>query len=304
MPSVQEAISTFLKIDRSSHSTRNYTYILEQMSDFVGGKRDVKRVRYEDVLDFLEPLKERLKEGSVRTYLSIIQAFFNWCVKRGYVRQSPVEDLRIRVEKRNDNRAVPPEDLAKMVEYARLTSRRNYAIILFLVDTGCRVGGLSRLTLNDLDLERRTAVLREKGNRLHRVYFTEETANALRAWLHVRPDVDHNYVWTGIAPHNPLTSSGLSACIRALSVYAGASRVWGPHAIRHAVGHAMAKAGLPVSAVQYKLGHETSKTTMDFYFPHDEAYMRQIADEYPLIALRGEKQVIGMPRLVPRKDAR
>ena len=64
---------------------------------------------------------------------------------------------------------------------------RDRAVILMLFDTGCRVGGLCGLRVSDVDLERRRAVVTELGGKVRIVFFREETAEALEAWLAVWP---------------------------------------------------------------------------------------------------------------------
>jgi site-specific recombinase XerD len=303
MPTLEEAIDIYLKVDRSPYTTRSYRRVLITLSDAVGGKRNIERVTYEDMLDYTSGLKGSVKASSLGTYVATIKAFFRWCVRRKYLTQSPVDDIMIRQGRgESPAPAVPADELRRMVETARATSRRNYALLLFMIDTGCRVGGLVSLTLDNLHIDERYALLREKGNKLQRVFFGDRTAEALSLWLQHRPAVIHGFVWTSSAQRKyaPLGTFGVRGVLKTLSQLIEASRVWNPHAVRHSVGHAMAKNGLPASAVQMKLGHASSQTTVEFYFPRDEPYLRQIVDEYPLLPLEDQpnKPAPASPKII------
>lgn len=176
-----------------------------------------------------------------------------------------------------------------MIDAARYDPR-DHAIILFLADTGCRVGGIASLTLDNLNLDDGSAWLLEKGSQWRQVWFGEETAQALRRWIDLRPPCDHRSVFTTSAGRGarPLHRRCFAETVHKLSRKAGTSRLYGPHAIRHAVGHALSQVFEP-SVVQRKLGHVDASTTINFYFRRDDDYIADISRRHALIAARGSK---------------
>jgi integrase len=78
---------------------------------------------------------------------------------------------------------------------------RDRALLLFLADTGCRVGGLVGLTLSDLKVRRRWALVTEKFDKSRLVFFPEVTAEALRDWLRVRLEWDIGGDWVFLSHH-------------------------------------------------------------------------------------------------------
>ncbi len=293
------ALAAFLKVDRSPRSTLQYRHVLTRLLDAIGASRQVARVRLEDLLDYFDELRARgLKAVTLSGYIGVAKSFFAWCEAQHYCDFSPAKALKARQVSTDPsrNRAIPPDELNRMVDYARVTSPRNHALILFLVDTGCRVGGLASLTLDHLDLEQKRAWLLEKGGHWLQVFFGDETADALRAWLIKRPPVAHAYVWTAQgAQGKPLSRVSIAHVIRRLAERTSASRLWGPHSIRHSVGHAYERLGVPPTVTQGKLGHKDVATTMSFYYQHDLGYVEQISQRYPLAALN---RVPPAPKLV------
>jgi integrase len=95
------------------------------------------------------------------------------------------------------------EDLQKLLRAAEesMCPERDRALLLFLADTGCRVGGLVGLTLADLNVRRRWALVTEKFNKSRSVFFSEVTAEALRDWLEVRLEWDIGGDWVFLSHH-------------------------------------------------------------------------------------------------------
>lgn len=299
---LSEALTTYLKIDRQPATNQQYSYVLNRLVTAIGPQRTIRLVTYEDLLDYLATLKrEGKKESTLVGYTSIIKAFFTWCVQRRYIKRSPAADIK-RGRLKGRAPVVPPSELRQMVELARLTSPRNFAIMLFLADTGIRVGGLVSLTLDNLDLADLSAWVTEKGGEAAQVFFGEQTADALRAWLRLRPAVKHAYVWTGRAPlYLPLSERGVLFLVQRLAARSGASQLWTPHCIRRAVGHAYAKRRIAPTVTQQKLNHASVDMTLKHYYPvKDTTYLREISKQYALIALQPLDQDDQSVRLVKR----
>ncbi len=288
MPTLTQALDTFLQIDRAPTTNHNYRRILTLLVTAIGPERDVKRVSYEDLADYFYNLIRPIKRSTARTYLMVIQNFFAFCQRRGYVRRSPAADLLVRRgdEEPRQDRSIPPHELAAMVSMARHDSR-HYAVLLFFISTGCRVGGIASLTLDNLDLDNQVARIREKGGEWERVFFGDETEAALRAWLAERPECDHRYVFTlGEAyGSRPMQYHNYRHLIRSLSRKIKAGRDYYPHAIRHSRGHALAKRGVELSTIAQLLNHKSADTTSRFYAPTHDEYVGLIARLYELASL-------------------
>lgn len=234
MPTLRDALDTYLKIDRADLTNKQYRLILGALARDIGPARRIERLTFEDLLDWLDA--QAIQRTTRRNYVSIIKAFFNWCVSVGYLSASPARPIKRGKLHEDDRqpRAIPAEDLRRIVDYAKMTSPRNYALLLFLADTGCRVGGACSLTIDNLHLDMGYAWLKEKGGRWAKALFGADTAAALAVWLQKRPRAaPHPYVWTGLAPsYNVLTTNGVRYVLKSLSVKTGCSREWHPHACR------------------------------------------------------------------------
>jgi site-specific recombinase XerD len=155
------------------------------------------------------------------------------------------------------------EDLKRIVDAAKATGLREYAFVRFLAETGCRLGGILHLKLEDMDLDLGWAVVSEKGEKTRNVFCSPETAEALRAWLAIRPDNKGNVVFVG--ERGSLTKSGVRSMLNRLSEKAGVTGRHNAHSFRHALARRLLFNGADMGTVSRLLGHSNIETTHDFY---------------------------------------
>ncbi|MEO8608875.1 MAG: site-specific integrase [Chloroflexota bacterium] len=290
MPTLQEAFDRFVQVDRSSFTNKQYSNLLLRMVKAIGPVRDVRRVSAEDVEDWFYPVinTKPLMRSTAAEYLRVVQRFFNFCQKRGYIKTTPAETLRVRhdEEEPHESTPIPPSDLRKIVEYARVTSPRNYAILLFFLASGCRTGGITSLTMPNLDLERQRAKLKEKGSRWVYVYFGAVTTEALRVWLEQRPTAcvdEYVFTTTGRRKAKGLSRYAFRAIVESISLKA-CGYMFRPHKLRHSRGHSLAWRGVPITAASGVLNHKSIKST-GYYYPNDQATTQALVRRYELAAL-------------------
>lgn len=290
MLTLTQALDIFCSVDRSPLTNKQYRATLTRVFAALNLNTALNHVRYEDLLAYLQQRSD-LQHSTLRVYVGVLKTFFAWCVQHDYLEKSPATGLRWKARSANPyrNRAIPAHELQAMVDYCRDNDQhRNLALLLFMIDTGCRVGGLLSLTLENLDLHLGQAVILEKGGHWLKVYYSDETASTLQTWLDHRPKTLDTHVWIG-AHYKVISRVAVANIIADLSKKTGASQKWHPHAIRHSVGHAYAEK-FPVTVTQRKLGHSDPATTMRYYYPQDENYVADVSRRHPLLALRRKKE--------------
>ena len=103
----------------------------------------------------------------------------------------------------------------------------------------------------------------EKGTKTRQCYLSAAGLTAVRAYLRVRPLVDHDYVLVG-RTGAPLTPSGIRQALQRLSKATGVERC-NPHAFRHAYAREMLEAGVDLKTVSDLMGHSSIVVTADNY---------------------------------------
>lgn len=263
---LQHAVQLFLGEQRPTTRT-SYQYVLNNMTQYVGPQRPIERVSTTDLLEYMQGIRSRnLAPATDNKYIKTIKTFFNWLVKAGYLQESPAAILR---QPRlpayvTRDKAMPDDKLAIVLDYAQWRPR-DYALILFLADTGCRRTGAATLQVKDLMLDQQRAYVTEKGDKTRLVAYGSECSKALRRWLDIRID-EGPYVFHRRG--NAIKPAAISQIFRRACIAAGVGS-YGSHSLRHRKGHQLADARVAPSVAATALGHSDPSITFKHYYPAD-----------------------------------
>ncbi len=159
--------------------------------------------------------------------------------------------------------------------------RRDFAALTLLSRLGLRAGEVAALELTDLDWRAGVVVIRGKGRRQERLPLPADVGEAIAGWLRRgRPRCECSNVITRVrAPHQRLTSGGVSAIVRAACTRAGLPEV-NAHRLRHTAATEMLRAGAGLSEVGQVLRHASLLTT-SIYAKVDRTALRALAQPWP-----------------------
>jgi site-specific recombinase XerD len=142
--------------------------------------------------------------------------------------------------------------------------RRDYALLLFLYNTGARATEASRLTVGDLDLVRSVATLHGKGRKDRQCPLWKATAIALRELM--PGDVATHPVFLS-QRGGPLTRYGIHTLVErytrqaALTMPTLRNKRVSPHCIRHTTAMHLLRSGVDINTIRVWLGHVSVQTT-------------------------------------------
>ena len=191
---------------------------------------DPLQVTRRDIEDYLGRLTDRCRPATVFTAWRHLRSFFNWLESEGDIEVNPMEKVAKPV--------VPPieiamptiDELRSLLDTCKgrdVTSRRDYALITLLLDTGLRLTEVTNLKLEDIS-EDYTLRVFGKGRKWRTVQLGETSSSALRRWLRVR-NSESERLWTGRV--GPLTNSGIRRIIKHRGLQVGIHLH--PHMLRH-----------------------------------------------------------------------
>lgn len=301
--SVLEDYLAYCHISCTGQTLRQYAMVLAKVvADLGGTTRLISEVTPRELQRYQSAQWGSLKPNTISGYTAILKTFFEWSVERGYLTRSPAAALpRPRRHKSDaDPRAIPPDHLRRMLDYARLTSPRNYALLMFLIATGSRVGGALSITLDDLRLDEYRARIRLKGGKLDFAFFGDMTREALETYLAKRPASAYPQLWVWEKkPYRPLEDGGVYAMIVDLCHRISLPREYFTHGTRHSVGISWTKAGVALGIVSAKLHHSDVGITHDYYASPDNDYMAMVSRRYESIPLMDHpEEALGNGRII------
>ena len=261
---------------RSPRTLQSYKERVGYLLAFLEGRgiEELEGVRPGDLDAYVVGLRHRsLSAATIAGRIQAIKAFFAWCVRRGYLASSPASHLKKpRLELGGRSPAMDRDDLGRLI-VAAAGRPRDLAVLLFLADTGCRVGELVKLERSALDLAEQCAWVDGKtGGRW--VDFTARTALALEWWLALSDNGASVFGMTGNAVRKMLERLAVKVGVR--------GRV-NPHSIRHLVGQAWLDDGANLELVRQKLGHRDIQTTANFYAHQDRERVRAATERFSLV---------------------
>ncbi len=289
-----ELIETFLQHCRcernlSPHTLRAYRGDLQDFSTFLAGSTSLQGVDGPIVRRYLDTLlgTRSLQATTVRRRTAGLRIFYSWLVHRGVLSQSPFESLRIAIRMpRRLPRNLPRNEVRKLIhrvarevgldpsaDYESQLGRRTLATREFrfltllvalevLLATGLRVGELTSLTIDCIDIVDGTVRVFGKGARERRVFLLDPALKSLvRSYLATRNARTHDPLPLLVNSRGQLATPGfLRRTLSSAAHIAGIRRVT-PHMLRHTCATLLLEEGVNLRHVQVLLGHSSISTT-------------------------------------------
>jgi len=229
----------------------------ERPDDPAPALADIKRG---DIVAFLAHEKRRGQSpASLSMTARSIKTFTKYCVTVGFTTTDPAKGIpSVHVPAKpmaylDDNEVATL--LTSIEADTTLVGRRDLALLSLLADTGLRRSELLGLTIDDLDLDARTATIRaetSKVRRAKRVAYSPRTALAIRRYLTVRDaylqrtDTDiGTALWVGSKRERLQANGALQMLHRRLE--AAEVRTVGLHSFRHRWAAKATREGMPLS---------------------------------------------------------
>jgi site-specific recombinase XerD len=145
------------------------------------GRRPVSTVSHLDIRYFLvEVMKRDLSVDGYNRYLWALRRFFDFLYMGGVVDSVAPRFIRGTRTHRRIPRVLGETEILKLIRAAMHV--RDKALIELLYATGCRVGEFVRISVEDVDLKRRTIRVAGKGKE-RTVLFGRQAANAVKMYL-------------------------------------------------------------------------------------------------------------------------
>jgi integrase/recombinase XerD len=266
----------------SRNTQRSYRDAFAQLMPFVSRqtRTSVDRLAFDDLSpdrlrSFLSHL-ETERQCSMRTRnqrLAAVHAFARFVADRAPDRIAWCSTIRAIPFKRFHRPALcyldkPEIDaLIAAPDLARLTGRRDRAILLFLYNTGARASEVVAVTLGDV--ERRpdgtgSVRLIGKGNKIRFCPLWPSTAKELKELAGGRKQSEQLFInqrgqsLTRFGVHS-LVARHVATAIKQIATMA--KKRIGPHTIRHTTATHLLRAGVDINTIRAWLGHVSINTT-------------------------------------------
>lgn len=228
-------------------------------------------VRYQrHLFHYRKPNGDPLSFRSQNAQLLPVRAFFKWAVRNDHVGSNPASDLELpKVEKRLPKAALTIEEAERVLAIPNLSTAsgvRDRAMIETFYGTGIRRAELARLNWRDLDIDRRTLMVRQgKGRKDRMVPIGPRALAWIERYLHeVRPrfavEPDDGTLFLTV-DGTGFSLDRLTQLVRDYVKASGVAKEGACHLFRHTLATLMLEGGADIRYIQAMLGHAELSTT-------------------------------------------
>lgn len=260
----------------SQHTVRAYRLDLDRFGEFLAAHH--QSVALADIskehLRTYQQLLAHLKPRSVSRRMAALRSLFYYVENEKLIAVSPFEGLRLRIR---IGRSLPRTLGHKTVErvfrtlynrpattaVATLRKQRDIAVVELLFGAGLRVGEISNLSSERIDLDSESIRVDGKGARERLVPIVSgELKTALSEYAQCRSTSDPQSLrfFVNQKGGRRLSEDAIRRTVHRLARAAGVGRVT-PHMFRHTFATLLLDRGVDLRVIQRLLGHSSIVTT-------------------------------------------
>jgi integrase/recombinase XerC len=241
---------------------------------------------------------DRLGRATIARKLSAVRSLFRWLVRTARLDDNPAAVVPTPKQAKRLPRDLTVDQMFALLDGIPgddLAAVRDRALLEFLYGTGVRVGELTALDVDDVDLAGAVVRVLGKGRKERMVPIGGKAIEAVRAWLSATVDV------RGRSPEpealflnlrgGRLTARSVRRILDRRLLEAAVLADISPHAMRHSFATHLLGGGADLRAIQELLGHSSLSTTQRYTHVTPDSLMRVYDKSHPR-AVRGAKKEV------------
>lgn len=246
-----------------------------------------KYITSSDIENYIISLETReTKNGIQRTGDDILQArwsslntFFNWLVKRRYIKESPM--VMVDRPKNNTEHKVTflnkseISRLFKAVEKNpnKVMAARDKTLFSVAIATGLRASALTNINKEDINWDNNVINVIEKRQKIREIPIGENTLNILKEWIEIRDkefkDIDTAAVFIS-QKNGRLSGDAANDALKKYCKDAGIQKKITLHKLRASAATNLAASKVDIQTIGNILGHQSTGTTLRYIAVLDE----------------------------------
>ena len=270
-----EAKEIYLKsIEVKPSTLHQKSYVLSRMAKyFHNGDINMRLVTSAYIRDFYL----RTDKYISRNDINVLKSFFNWCYKNDYTENRVFEKVTLKEQRHNpnyDKKFFEKEEMINILnlldEETSYTGRVTRYVVEFITLTGLRYGEISALRFDDIEDDQINVTRNQylgkectpKTSRSIRSIAINSRATQIIAEMKLLKriyGIESTLIFPGIKG-NYILEESLKYYIKKAGIYPARLHIY-----RHTHASILAEHGIPLEAIQRRLGHEDDKVTREIY---------------------------------------
>lgn len=219
--------------------------------------------------------------------LSSLRSFFGWLQIDGVIAENPCDGI----DTPKIGRYLPSvlsvdevNDIMNSVDQSKWGGVRDRAILELLYGCGLRVSEVSDVRISNVYLQEKFVRIVGKGNKERVVPMGDPAAEAVTAYLAVRPepaDADSEDILFLNRSGRQLSRISVFNMVKKQAMLAGITKEISPHTFRHSFATHLIEGGADLRVVQEMLGHESILTTEIYTHLDSTTWQNDILEHHP-----------------------
>ena len=250
---------------RTGKTLERYEYILNHF--FEHENVSACEVTSYHIRDYFMKEKTRgISDATIGGYRYVLSSFYGWLFNEGLIGKNPCRNVGTIKQEKKVRKAFSQVEIQKMLDACK--TKRDKAIIMFLLTTGCRVSEVCALNVADVDLRTKECIVYGKGRKERTVYFDDVTAWMLSDYLESYNPWKSAPLFGGKGATR-LMCNGLRSMLKRIETASGVENIH-PHRFRRTFATNMINKGMPIQEVAALMGHDKIDTTMTYIYQTKE----------------------------------
>ena len=228
--------------------------------------KNYKDVTTNDIKYFLDMYQSRNKVSmtTLDNTLRFISTFFTWCTEEQYTSSNPASRIK------NIKRVQKQKEYLADDEVARIKSacktKRELAIVYFLLSVGCRVSELVSLNISDVDLlDCSLTIYGSKSKAFRTGYLNADAKLHLTNYIMSRDDDNEALFVASKGKHARLGVSSIQRELQVIARRAGINKHVTVHLFRKTFATKLSSSGVRIEVIKELLGHADISVTVNNY---------------------------------------
>lgn len=263
----EKVVDSFLKylereVNYSEYTIKSYQLDLTDFFQYL----DKYKINYlnlsnKDVRGYLKYLDScNLKNSTISRRISTLRTFYNYLLDENIIDHNIfllVKNPKIEKKLPNYLNYEEMEELLDSIDIGTVEGLRNRLLIEMFYSTGCRVGEIINIKINDINKSNMTIKIMGKGSKERIVYYGEYVQKYLDMYLCKVEVKDYLFTKKG----SKLEVSDVEAIIKEIMKHIEIKTHVTPHTLRHTFATHLLNNGADIKTVQELLGHSNLSTT-------------------------------------------
>lgn len=270
-----------------------YHQHLRSVSNFLDIQKPMDTLTRRDLEAMVVAMRASgLAHNSISSYCRVLRTFLNWCSRNGMT----APELPNIKDKETVKEAYTDEELMALLKRPEkncsFCDYRNWVIVNFLMNCGCRSSSVRNIQNQDVNLDARQVILRHnKNGKIQSVPLCSQMVSILRDYMPIRGGKPDDYLFCD-QYGGMLSMNGMRLAIARHNKSRGVEKT-SAHLYRHTFARKyLVDCGGDAFMLQRLLGHSTLKMTKHYCAIYDTDIAKDFDRFSPLAQMNQAKEKI------------